>query len=97
MDREAHAVARNVDAVVPIMFWDPAEFVIALALFGFGMLANAWLFGACGAGFVLWGAKRLKRGAKPGATNHWLWSKGLAVDKPLATQFPSPTENDFFE
>lgn len=83
--------------MVPIMFWDPAEFVIAVALFGFGMVANAWLFGACGAGFVLWGSRKLKRGAKAGATHHWIWSKGLEADQAMSSQFPPAAVNDFFE
>jgi hypothetical protein len=97
MDRDLHKIARNVDAPVPVMFWDPVEFSIAISLMGFGVLANMWMLGMLGAIVVLSGSRKLKRGAKRGAVQHFIWAKGVQVDKALKVQFPPAWHSDFIE
>lgn len=96
-DPQAHHVPRDVDAPVPVMFWDPVEFVIAISVLGFGMLMNLWVLGGIGAVGVLMGSQKLKRGAKRGAVQHFLWRTGLLIDPSLKKKFPAPWENEYIE
>jgi len=97
LDRASHRIPRDVDSRVPIFFWDPVEFVIAISALGFGMLLNLWLVGFLGAVGVLIGAQKLKRGAKVGAVQHFLWRIGLRVDPALRAKFPDPWAVEFIE
>ena len=97
MDEQSHLIPSDIEAPTPIMFWDPIEFVMALSLAGFGMIINLWMFGMVSAGAVLIGSRYLKRGAKPGAMQHLIWSLGLNLDKSLKTQFPPAWKRDFTE
>jgi type IV conjugative transfer system protein TraL len=96
-DRQSHLLAQDVDSPVPIMFWDPVEFIIAISLLGFGILMNAWILGIVGATLVLMLSKKLKRGAKRGAVQHWVWRMGLQVDVSLAKRFPPACHNEMIE
>ena len=97
MDQQSHMVPFDLEAPVPIMFWDPLEFVLALSLMGFGMVSNLWLLGMVGGTFVLVGARYLKRGAKKGAMQHFMWSHGLQLDPALTKMFKPAWLNDFIE
>lgn len=97
MDQQSHAFASGIEAPIPIMFWEPMEFVMAISLMGFGIVINLWMFGTVAGMGVLLGSRYLKRGAKPGATQHLLWSLGLLLDQPLKTRFPAPWKRDFTE
>ncbi len=92
-----HRVAKDLDKPVPILFWDPVEFVIAVSMVGFGVLVNLWVVGGLAGAAVLVLATKLKRGAKPGAVQHWLWAMGLQLDQSLAARFPPSWDNDFYE
>ena len=94
---KAHIVWQRVDAPVPIMFWEPQEFLLSVVFIGFGIVMNSLLVGVTSAAAVLWITKRLKRGAKAGTVPHVLWSLGLAIDPALALWFPKPWQNDFLE
>ena len=95
MDHESHNIPFDLEAPVPIMFWEPLEFTIALTLLGLGVIANLWLFGVGGALVVLLGSRYLKRGAKRGTMQHFMWAHGLQVDVALATKFKPSWLNDF--
>lgn len=95
MDPQAHFFGQDIEAPIPILFWEPLEFIAAICFLGFGMLADIWLFGALGAFIVLIGSKYLKRGAKRGAVQHWLWFIGLQLDTTLKKRFPAAWENEF--
>lgn len=97
IDRDSHVLAQNVDAPVPIMFWDPLEFIIAISLMGFGILMKAWVLGIVSATLVLMLSRKLKRGAKRGAVQHWIWRAGLQVDPLLAKKFPAACNNEMIE
>lgn len=97
IDQGLHQLAQNVDSPVPILFWEPVEFAIAVTLMGFGVISNLWVFGMLGAVGVLWGAKKLRRGAKRGAAQHWIWHNGLLLDSALARLFPAPWQTDYME
>lgn len=96
-DHTAHQVPFDLEEPIPIMFWDPLEFVLAVTLMGFGIVTNLFLLGLAGAAGVLVGAKYLKRGAKRGAMQHWLWALGLTLDKALADKFKAAYLNDFID
>lgn len=95
MDAEAHVFPFDLEAPIPIMFWDPLEFVLALILMGFGIISHLWVFGLLGGLGVLFGARYLKRGAKRGAMQHYLWAHGLQLDNSLKTKFKPAWLNDF--
>lgn len=97
MDRDAHVMHYDLEAPVPIMFWDPLEFILALTLMGFGVITGIWVVGLVGGAGVLIGAKYLKRGAKRGAMQHFLWAHGLQMDPVLVKKFKPAWENDFFD
>ncbi|MDN5872952.1 MAG: type IV conjugative transfer system protein TraL [Sinobacteraceae bacterium] len=97
---EARDPARHIptraDDPVPMLFWDPFEFVLAISAFGLLMILANPLVGAAVAGFVLWGSKRLKRGAKRGAAQHACWAFGMMADKALS-RFPPSHIREFIE
>lgn len=89
------SIPTRVDNVVPILFWEPVEFVTAIVIFGFSFIAGMLLVGAILVFILLKTTKRMKRGAKRGAAQHALWSFGLVVDSSLKKKFPAPYENEF--
>ena len=97
MDENSHVIAFGLESPIPIMFWEPLEFVMALTLMGFGIVTSLWILGMAAGVAVLIGSRYLKRGAKKGAMQHFLWSLGLQLDKPLATRFPPSWTNHFQE
>lgn len=92
-----YVVPVGVEKPVPIMFWEPLEFVLATTLVGFGIITGVWVLGFAGAGGILIVSRYLRRGAKRGVMQHFLWSLGLPMDAPLSKFFPPPERNDFFE
>jgi len=98
MDAEAHLVpAYDLESPIPIMFWEPLEFVLALCLMGFGIIANVWLLGLAAGMGVLFGARYLKRGAKRGAMQHFMWAHGLQLDAALTKKFKPAWLNDYID
>ena len=97
MDQQSHMVPFDLEAPVPIMFWDPLEFVLSLSLMGFGMISNLWFLGMIAGVGVLFGARYLKRGAKRGAMQHFMWAHGLQLDPSLSKMFKPAWLNDFIE
>lgn len=97
MDQEAHIVPFELESPIPILFWDPLEFVLAITLMGFGVVANLWIFGCIGGAAVLMGARYLKRGSKKGAMQHFLWAHGLQLDVPLTKKFKPAWLNDYID
>lgn len=97
MDPTEHVIPTDIEKPVPLLFWEPLEFVLSLCLMGFGIIAHLWVLGMASAAAVLIGSRYLKRGAKQGAMQHYLWSLGLQLDKPLSRMFPPAWKNDFTE
>lgn len=85
----------SVDNSVPILFWDPIDFIAGISVFGMGVALGLFLAGAFLGGFVLWGAGKLRQGAKRGAAQHWLWFMGLTVDAALRRMGLTAEHNDF--
>lgn len=94
-DPQRHIPTRA-DDPVPMLFWDPFEFVLAITAFGMLMILANPLVGVAVGGFVLWASKRLKRGAKRGAAQHACWAFGMMADKAL-NKFPPPAIKEFIE
>ena len=97
MDHTSHNMPFDLEAPIPIMFWEPLEFTLALTLMGFGIIANLWIFGVIGAATVLVGSRYLKRGAKRGAMQHLMWAHGLQMDAALTAKFKPSWINDFIK
>jgi hypothetical protein len=97
MDEQSHQMPFDIEAPVPIMFWDPLEFIVAVTLIGFGIITKAWIFGVAGGTAVLMGSRYLKRGTKRGAMQHFLWGHGLQMDPALTKKFKPAWLNDFIE
>lgn len=97
MSDESHQMPFDLEAPIPIMFWDPLEFVLAITLMGFGIIAHAWMLGCLGGAGVLIGSRYLKRGAKRGAMQHFMWAHGLQLDSALVKKFKPSWLNDFNE
>jgi hypothetical protein len=97
MDEQAHIVAFDIEAPIPIMFWEPLEFVMALTFMGFGIISNLWILGMLAGTTVLAGSRYLKRGSKRGAMQHYMWSLGLQLDQSLSKLFKPSWINEFIE
>lgn len=83
------------DNPVPIMFWEPVDFIAGLSIFGMGVALNMFLFGAVGGAATLMIASKLRQGAKRGAAQHWLWYMGLNIDRALQRMKLRAWDNDF--
>lgn len=94
-DLDRHIPSRA-DDPVPILFWEPLEFVLGVSVLGIGIALNLWFTGALLSVGLLWTMKRLRRGAKRGAAQHALWSAGMQIDRSMGV-FPAAWENEFLE
>lgn len=83
------------DNAVPIMFWEPVDFIAGISIFGMGVALHMFLFGAIGGFLTLMIATKLRQGAKRGAAQHWLWAMGLNIDPALWRLKISAWHNDF--
>lgn len=83
------------DNPVPIMFWEPVDFVAGMSVFGMGVALNLFLFGMLGCAATLMVATKLRNGAKRGAAQHWLWYMGLNIDRALARMKLRSWDSDF--
>lgn len=98
MQRSERTIRRtpvSVDNSVPILFWDPVDFIGAMSIFGMFIAFNMFFLGAVLAVFVLMIASRLRQGAKRGAAQHWLWHMGVSVDRALDRAKLKSWHNDF--
>lgn len=94
-DQEAHIVPEKLEDPIPILFWTPMEFTLAISFMGFGLVMNLWFVGMFMGIGVLVGSRYLGRGAKRGNVQHLMWALGLNIDVPLKTQFPPAWDNQF--
>lgn len=94
-DPQSHVVPEKLEDPIPILFWSPIEFTLAISFAGFGLVMNLWFIGLGMSAAVLIGSRYLARGAKRGSVQHLIWSLGLRIDTPLKTQFPAPWTNEF--
>lgn len=94
-ERTVRKIPVTADNPVPIMFWEPVDFIAALAIFGMGVAMKMFLFGAVASVATLIVASNLRKGAKRGAAQHWLWAMGLNIDKSLARLKVKAWNNDF--
>lgn len=84
-----------IDNPVPIMFWEPVDFIAGMSVFGMGVALNLFAFGAIGGAITLMIATKLRQGAKRGAAQHWLWFMGLNIDRGLHRMKLKASHNDF--
>lgn len=83
------------DNAVPIMFWEPVDFIAGMSIFGMGVALHMFLFGVVGGVVTLMVATKLRQGAKRGAAQHWLWAMGLNIDRALGRMKLRAWDNDF--
>lgn len=88
-------IPTTVDNVVPIMFWDPVDFIAGMAIFGMGVALNLFILGLLGGLATLTLASKLRQGAKRGAAQHWLWYMGISIDRSLNRMNLKAWQNDF--
>ena len=94
---ELRQMPRHVDEPVPIIFWSVQEFAVILAILGVAIVFNIWGIGFIASAGAVWGLRQLKRGAKRGAAQHWIWRRGLNLDKALSRTAPPPWTTEFME
>lgn len=92
-----HRVPSGLDAPIPILFWEPMEFTMAIIALGLGVVMHMMFLGIALAAIVLVVSRRMRRGAKRGAVPHSIWYTGLDVDPALKNWFPPSWKNDFVE
>ncbi len=96
-DQIQHAIPFDIEKPVPILLWEPLEFIGSIMAIGFGLVLDLIFVGIIAAALVLWGSLRLKRGAKRGAMQHTFWALGLQLDPGLRELFPPSWQNDFVD
>jgi hypothetical protein len=95
-DDHERRIPTRADDPIPFLFWEPLEFTMAIVMFGGLMILVNPLVGAAAGGFVLWGAKKMRRGAKRGMVQHMMWAFGVMGDAGMQ-RFPPPTTTEFVE
>lgn len=97
-DHEKHLVPRDLDAPVPIMFWEPVEVIGALSIVGFMIMFHQLLLGFALAAVFLWITKKLKkRSAKAGLAMHMLHAQGVPIDGSLHKHMPPARLPEFID
>lgn len=94
-ERELRKIPMTTDNPVPILFWEPVDFIAGLAMFGMGVALHMFLFGLVGGIATLMIASKLRQGAKRGAAQHWLWFMGMNLDRALSRMKLRAWDNDF--
>ena len=82
-ERALRKIPLTADNPVPIMFWEPVDFIAGMSIFGMGVALQMFMFGAIGGALTLMVASKLRQGAKRGAAQHWLWYMGMNIDRAL--------------
>lgn len=98
--RNEHALRKiplMADNPVPILFWEPVDFIAGMSIFGMGVALHLFAFGAIGGAVTLMIASKLRQGAKRGAAQHWLWYMGLNIDRAIGRMKLRSWDNDFCE
>lgn len=96
--RNTHRVPRDLDAPVPIFFWEPVEVVGAIASFGFGVILHVFLLGVITGLVLLYISKKLKNGSgKKGQSMHLLYRGGFPIDSTLKKHTPHPKIPEFLD
>ncbi|MBU9199797.1 type IV conjugative transfer system protein TraL [Burkholderia multivorans] len=94
-ERALRRIPLTADNPVPILFWEPVDFIAGMSIFGMGVALHMFLFGAVGSVLTLMIASKLRQGAKRGAAQHWLWYMGLTIDRALSRMKLQSSDNDF--
>lgn len=91
------SIPTRADDPIPILMWEPVEFICAIALLGIFIAMNLWIVGIVLCSMTLWVSNEMKKGAKRGAAQHAIWSIGLNLDRVLPHKFPPAWLNEFIE
>ncbi len=94
-ERAIRRIPLTADNPVPILFWEPVDFIAGMSIFGMGVALHMFLFGAVGGALTLMVASKLRQGAKRGAAQHWLWFMGVNIDRALTRMKLRAWDSDF--
>lgn len=94
-ERALRRIPLMADNPVPILFWEPVDFIAGMSIFGMGVALKMFLFGAIGGAVTLMVASKLRQGAKRGAAQHWLWFMGMNIDRALNRMKLRAWDSDF--
>jgi len=94
-ERAIRRIPLTADNPVPILFWEPVDFIAGMAIFGMGVALHMFLFGGVGGALTLMVASKLRQGAKRGAAQHWLWFMGMNIDRSLNRMKLRAWDSDF--
>lgn len=94
-ERTLRRIPLTADNPVPILFWEPVDFIAGMSIFGMGVALHMFLFGAVGGALTLMVASKLRQGAKRGAAQHWLWFMGMNIDRALGRMKLRAWDSDF--
>lgn len=94
-ERAIRKIPLTADTSVPILFWEPVDFIAGMSIFGMGVALHMFLFGAVGGVLTLMVASKLRQGAKRGAAQHWLWYMGMNIDRALNRMKLRAWDSDF--
>lgn len=94
-EQNLRRIPLTADNSVPILFWEPVDFIAGVSVMGMGVALNMFLFGVVGCVVTLMVATKLRKGAKRGAAQHWLWHMGMNIDRAMARMKLKSWNNDF--
>jgi hypothetical protein len=95
-EQSLRRIPLTADNAVPILFWEPLDALVGMTVFGMFVALHMFILGLVGGWITLMIATRLRRGAKRGAAQHWLWFMGLNIDRAFSRVGMKSTQNDFF-
>lgn len=95
-DLTQYSIFPTLESPIPIMFWEPLEFILAIGLLGMFMILNLFTVGLVACVIVLKYSSKFKAGEKKGSLNHGLWRYGLhQVSSEISTRYPKPWVLEF--
>lgn len=98
IDEAAHVIYMDHEEPIPIVFWSPMEFSVAMAFLGLFITFGELMVGLVAAAFVLMSCKYFRKGLKRGQAQHFLWSLGpAAFGDRLGNRFPNGDVQEYIE
>ena len=85
---------KHVDAQLQILWWEADEFLIAMIIFGIGLMFHAFVTPLVLLFFVMPIISKQKRAALDGAAMHALYATGIT---PLNKEFTDALETEFYQ
>lgn len=93
---EKFKVPKDIEQSVPILGIHPVDLSFSVGMFAFGIVMKSMMVSIIAMVVTLYVLGKLRKGAKRGYSQHYLWRIGVtSIDSTLTAGFPHPSKNDF--